>query len=413
MPSAPTAIIKDIVEHYFEEASFLWTQRDVAAKSTHYTLKDLVYLDGRLEAQIDGLRVAGEFGWEECEGGLNPEDSGTVFATSVMALESEDQEKIKAVIDISGKSRSGFRAVLSGLGWIDGKNFASVIKNLVRNKSRRHRRLGIAACGIRRVDPKSFLNQALNSSDLYLKARALRTVGELKRHDLLPMVQSELQNENHMCRFEAARTALLLGDQPALKILKPFIQTPSAFRLPAMEIVLRILDSQTSQVLLKAIAKDRGQLRDVLIGIGIAGDPVYIPMLLQQMESPEMARAAAESFSMITGVDLVDEGLEGTLPDGFEAGPNDDPEDEDVEMDPDENSPWPETSLVKKWWEQNHSNLSAGVRYLAGSPISPEQCVQILDTGSQRHRQAAALELALGQADAPYVNTRSPGHSQK
>lgn len=413
MPTAPTPIIEDIVEHYFEEASFLWTQRDVAAKSTHYTLKDLAYLDGRLEAQIDGLRVAGESGWEQCESGLNPEDPGTVFTTAVMAFESEDPEKIETVVEVSGKSRSGFRAVLSGLGWMGNKHFAAVIKDMVRHKSRRHRRLGIAACGIRRVDPKSFLHQALSSSDLYLKARALRTVGELKRQDLLSMVQSELQNENHMCRFEAARTALLLGDHPALQVLKQFIQVPSVFRQPAMEIVLRVMDSQTSQPLLKAIAKDRTQMRDVLIGIGIAGDPVYVPMLLQQMEAPEMARAAAESFSMITGVDLADAGLEGSWPEGFEIGPNDDPEDEDVEMDPDENTPWPETSLVKKWWEQNHSTLNAGVRYLAGSPVSPEQSVQILDTSSQRHRQAAALELALGQAETPYVNTRAPGYSQK
>lgn len=412
MSTIPTPIIEDIVENYFEEASFLWAQRDVAAKSTHYTLKDLAYLDGRLEAQIDGLRVAGEFGWEQCEGGLNPKDPGTVFTAAVLAFESEDQENIKTLVDVSGKSLPGFRAVLSALGWMDNKHFAAVIQDMVSHKSRRHRRLGIAACGIRRVDPKRFLNQALSSSDLYLKARALKTVGELKRHDLLSMVQDELQNENHLCRFEAARTGLLLGDSAALQVLKQFIQTPSEFRQPAMEIVLRVMDTQGSQPLLKAIAKDRAQMRDVLKGIGVAGDPVYVPMLLQQMDVPELARVAAESFSMITGVDLIEEGLEGSWPEGFETGPNDDPEDDDVEMDPDENIPWPETSLVRKWWEKNHSTLSAGVRHLAGSPITPEQCIQILDTGSQCHRQAAALELALGQADSPYVNTRAPGYSQ-
>lgn len=391
----------------------MWTQRDAAAKSANYTLRDLAYVDGRLEAQIDGLRVAGEFGWEKCSGGLNPEDPGTVFTTAVLAFESGDQEKIDTIVGISSKSRSGFRAALSGLGWIQSGSFASLIKGLVSNKSRRHRRLGIAACGIRRVDPKGYLKQALSSSDLYLKSRALRTVGELKRQDLLPIVQNELQNENHTCRFEAARTALLLGDKHALNTLKQFIQTPSDFRRAAMETVLRVMDTQTSQQLLKAIAKSPGQLRDALIGTGIAGDPVYVPMLLQQMERPELARIAADSFSVITGVNLVDEGLEGSWPEGFEIGPTDDPEDEEVEMDPDENLPWPETSLVKQWWKKNHSSIHAGTRYLAGSPVSPEQCIQILETGSQRHRQAAALELSLGQIDTPYFNTRSPGYSQQ
>lgn len=50
---------------------------------------------------------------------------------------------------------------------------------------------------------------------------------------------------------------------------------------------------------------------------------------------------------MITGVNLAEQGLEGTRPDGFEAGPNDDPDDENVETGPDENSPWPEPSLLR------------------------------------------------------------------
>ena len=37
---------------------------------------------------------------------------------------------------------------------------------------------------------------------------------------------------------------------------------------------------------------------------------------------------------MMTGVDLVDEALEGAWPEGFEAGPTEDPEDEDVDILP-------------------------------------------------------------------------------
>ena len=42
---------------------------------------------------------------------------------------------------------------------------------------------------------------------------------------------------------------------------------------------------------------------------------------------------------MITGVDIAYEDLEGAWPEGFVAGPTEDPEDENVAMDPDEDLP--------------------------------------------------------------------------
>ena len=53
-----------------------------------------------------------------------------------------------------------------------------------------------------------------------------------------------------------------------------------------------------------------------------------IPCVIEFMSSPEMARIAGESFSMITGLDLAYEDLEGEWPEGFEAGPTENPEDE-------------------------------------------------------------------------------------
>ncbi|MGI9500765.1 MAG: TIGR02270 family protein, partial [Geminicoccaceae bacterium] len=57
------AIIPHIVEQHAEEAAFLWLLRATAVKAPHYDLKDLARLDERVEAHIDGLRVAGEPGW--------------------------------------------------------------------------------------------------------------------------------------------------------------------------------------------------------------------------------------------------------------------------------------------------------------------------------------------------------------
>jgi uncharacterized protein (TIGR02270 family) len=227
--------------------------------------------------------------------------------------------------------------------------------------------------------------------------------------DLLPQLQNNFQHEDSACRFAATKSALLLGDQSALDILSAFVLTQSEYTMPAMQVALRLVDAQTARNWLKAQSKNPEQRRQMLTGTGITGEPAYVPMLIKQMRNPKTARVAGEAFSMITGVDLSRENLEGEWPEGFEAGPTDDPEDTDVELDPDENLSWPDAERVLQWWGQHGEAFPAGNRYLAGSPVSPMHCTHVLKKGYQRQRQAAALELALSQPDASYFNTRGPG----
>jgi len=412
MPLVNLPIIEPIVSLHFEEAAFLWTQRELITRSAGSSLADLVAADERLENHINGLRVSGDRGWTVCEEGLDPKDPGTLFVCAIMAFESGVMERIEKVVILSNESKPAFSAVLSGIGWMDTKRFNALIGNLVSTRSRRYRRLGIAACGIRRINPRGYLDQAVDSKDLFLKARALRAAGELKRLDLLPQVQANLQNEDVACRFEAARTACLLGDRSALGTLATFALSHSEFTLPALQVALRLADEQTAKNWLKAISKKPEQVRVMLTGVGYTGDPAYIPMLIMQMSKPELARVAGEAFSMITGVDFGHLNLAGKQPDGFVSGPNDNPDDTNVAMDPDENLVWPKAERVKLWWDQNNTRFPAGNRFLAGDQVSQLHCANLLRGGSLRVRQYAALELALSDPNEAYFNTVAPAQWQ-
>jgi uncharacterized protein (TIGR02270 family) len=145
----------------------------------------------------------------------------------------------------------------------------------------------------------------------------------------------------------------------------------------------------------------------------MTGDPAIMPWLIQMMEVPELARVAGESFTMITGVDIAYEDLEGEWPEGFEAGPTENPEDENVEMDSDEDLPWPEPELISEWWNKNKNNFRNGTRYLCGKPITEEQCQYVLRHGFQRQRAAAAIELAIMNPGQPLFEVRAPGFRQQ
>jgi len=112
-------------------------------------------------------------------------------------------------------------------------------------------------------------------------------------------------------------------------------------------------------------------------------------------------------------VDIAYEDLEGEWPEGFEAGPTENPEDEDVDMDPDEDLPWPEPELISDWWNKNKNNFRNGMRYLCGKPITEEQCQHVLRHGYQRQRATAAIELAMMNPGQPLFEVRAPGFRQQ
>ena len=164
---------------------------------------------------------------------------------------------------------------------------------------------------------------------------------------------------------------------------------------------------------LPTLAMLPGGKRLAIQGSGRFGDPSAMPQLLESMKDPQFARVAGEAFTFITGVDLDAEKLAGKKPEGFEAGPTDDPADENVAMDPDENLPWPDVEKVASWWEKNKGNFRPGQRLLLGKPIAIDWLREVLRTGKQRQRAAAALELALREPNKPLFEVRAPGFRQK
>ncbi len=173
------------------------------------------------------------------------------------------------------------------------------------------------------------------------------------------------------------------------------------------------MDNAGAQKWLKDQARHPDSLRYAVIGAGVIGDPVCIPWLIEQTEMPDHARAAGEAFTMITGVDIAYEDLEGEWPEGFEAGPTESPEDEDVEMDQDEDLPWPEPELIADWWNKNKGSFQSGTRYLLGKPISPEHLQHVLGHAYQRQRASAAFELAMMRPGQPLFEVRAPGFRQQ
>ena len=156
-----------------------------------------------------------------------------------------------------------------------------------------------------------------------------------------------------------------------------------------------------------------GSDRLLIQGSALIGDPATVPWLLERLRNDQTARAAGEAFTVITGADLARLDLDRPQPEGFESGPNDNPDDENVEMDPDESLPWPDAEKVEKWWAANAHRFQPGIRYFMGAPVTRQHCIDVLRNGYQRQRILAAHYLCLLDPGTPLFNTSAPAWRQE
>ncbi len=406
-------IIPEIIEQNADNAAFNWLLRDAAVNEPHYDLPDLADLDDRVEANIDGLRIAGDDGWEICAEAMALEEPGEIFTAGVLAFESLNPDRMDAMLAAVELDDELFRALVSAMGWMEYTDVTDPAYRLINAELGFLRHLGVSIFAIHRQDPGPPLFDCLNVDDPAVRARALKAVGELGRWDLLNSIQTYFVETDGKCRFYAAWAAALLGDASAVGMLRQIVETGSPYAPQACDLTARLMEPGDGFQWLKALFAEPEKQRLAVSGFGTLGDPSVIPLLIECMAVAKLARPAGEAFSMITGVDIAYEDLEGEWPEGFAAGPTEDPEDEDVAMDPDEDLPWPEPDLIAGWWHDNQKRFTNRNRYLVGKPISAEQCSKVLRDGFQRQRMAAALELALMNPAQPLFEVRSPGYRQQ
>ena len=398
---------RDLYDRAVVDAAFLWLLRSIVINQPHYTLADLSELEQRLDAQLDLLMSSQDIGWEACEAALELQQPGEAFTATVIALRSHDIEKIQTAIQSGLAGKQSVKGLISALGWLPAEIAQPWAKRLLNGKDMNHKFLGVAACSVRRDDPGEILTDILKREDcrqhLPLHARALRLVGELRRQDLMPALQANIGSKDSTVAFWANWSAILLGQGALVKNLHPFVLKPGPHQVRAIQLAFRVLPVEQGREWISALAKDPTNLRAVITATGVLGDPHAVNWLISRMADPKQARLAGEAFTLITGIDLEKHKLS-TPPTSNQ--PNDDAADHYVDLDEDENLPWPQADQIAALWRNHGQHFLVGRRYFLGKAITPEWLKNRFQESPQRQRHAAALELAL-LGDSPLLNTRA------
>lgn len=409
-----SGVVPVVLLQHFEDAALLHTTRTSLTRVPHVKLHHLRRFDDRLEAHLDGLAVAGDEVWPLADQALEGPTAGRVFVIAAGAIESRNATGLARLFALSEAMPELRSGLASAFGWLQAQQLRGVVVELIHAQDAFRRSVGIAALALHRVDPGLASGCGIEDEDATVRARAWRAAGELGKAELLPRALNALADDDPACRFWAAWSAVLLGGgEGGPAVLSDVARKPGPNRQRAFQLIIQTMDVATSHAWLKGLAPDPANLRWLLKGAGLVGDPMYVPWLIGHINNDRVARLAGEALSLITGLDLAWLDLERKPPENFESGPNDDPNDQNVEMDEDEGLPWPDQRLIQEWWNANSHRFQSGVRYFMGEPLNRENCLRVLKEGFQRQRIAAAFYLSLLNPGTPLFEWRAPAHRQE
>jgi uncharacterized protein (TIGR02270 family) len=408
------AIVPTVVQQHAEEAAILWQLRSAGARRANFSLMYLERFDQRLDAHLDGLAVAQANAWRFCEAALANPSAPVLFPASVRAIVDGDERRLDRLFALTSSVPESRPGLISAFGWCEPVALQGMVARLLSSDVPYKRMIGVAACGLHRVDAGLAARGFMRDADSALRARAFRAAGVLGNHELDSRCLAAIGDDDSDVRFWAAWSAVLLGNRgAALDVLAQTGASEGPNRARAFRLSLQAMPTAAADRMLKDLAADSRQLRWLIQGAGIVGDPAYVPWLIRQLENNETTRVAGEAFSLITGHDLALLDLERKPPADFEAGPNSDPADPKVDMDEDEGLPWPDPGRIQRWWDENGGQFMPGTRYFMGGPVTRQRCIEVLKNGYQWQRILAAHYLSLLNPGTPLFNTSAPAWRQQ
>jgi uncharacterized protein (TIGR02270 family) len=407
-------VVPVVIAQHVDDAVMLRNTRTTLVRAPHVPLRQLLHFDRRLEAHLAGIRNAGFSGDEYCAAILASPSVGAGFVAGIRAIEANDRTRLDQLFAAAEAVPALTRGLYSAFGWVSPEQLRGLVATLLESDLAFRRLAGLTACALHRVDSGLLARSQLLDTDSDIRSRALRSAGELGLVDATEACMRTLGSENKESALSSAWTMVLLGDRKkALDELATTSMVQKPHRAQAFRLSLQAMTVTTGHARLQSLRADPSQRRLLLEGSGIVGDPAYIPWLINQMTVHEMARLAGESFSLITGTDLAMLDLDGRPPENFESGPNDNPEDGNVDMDTDDGLPWPDVTKIDKWWVANSLRFPQGTRYFMGAPVTREHCIDVLKNGYQRQRILAAHYLCLLDPGTPLFNTSAPAWRQQ
>jgi hypothetical protein len=112
-------IVTDVVREHVELAAFQWAQRDTLAAEDLPDAEAIAFVDGRLAANLDALRIAGAAAWPFIIDAFETyPEKGELFVTAFHAIETGDTKRIEQAVCFARVADGGPRGLCGAFEWL-------------------------------------------------------------------------------------------------------------------------------------------------------------------------------------------------------------------------------------------------------------------------------------------------------
>jgi len=387
-------VIPDILEEHFEELEFLWGQRQEALQSPEYTLLELLELEERIEAHMQGLLVGGENTIPLIEEGLSQDDPQLAFAAAYallrLGIESAAQKVMEAFLQAEGTQLDGVGQALCH-GPID-----MVMGRLQEALSSAAAPVAASAAEAlafhKKLDPRTpRLAEFPQDENAQVRRAVWRLIMLVSTHGPLPpdissqLSESAMHDEDPTVRHEAMRAAAWTRQPWLLEHCRKLSNEPSPDNWDAI-LLLAIIGKPSDLDRILAVGKKAELGPQRFKALAAFGHPGVVETMLEGMESqdPLTAAAAGAAFTKITGADIESDKA-------VQVPPEDGSEPDEFEQEFLDEVTLPNPASARNHWQEVKGKFSSGTRWCCGFNLTQPADKEVLDQLDLESRWEACL----------------------
>lgn len=296
-----------LYEEHLDEAGFLYEQRARFREDPSLRCDDVIELEQRLEANLDGLFLGGELALKHCAALLDVEDPGSVFSVLALYCRQGAASQISELIErVAGEGDDLLLAAASEALCLElrPEDRALALQGLASLEPRTLALWG-RVIGFQRLpfgeQLRSALAHAPHAPHASASAVLVWALGELQHAPAAERLR-ELVGEPDPQLGAAA--AIALGKLQGALTARPAL---ASLEQPMAAIMQGTLGHDRLVALARAAGKSAPvEAVQAIAALGLEADPRSVPVLLELMAEQPLAAACAQALHMLTGASLLE-----------------------------------------------------------------------------------------------------------
>ncbi len=414
---AGSPVIRPLLMRHAQDAAFYWSQSDSSLCSPTVSITKLASFHSLLEANLDGLRVAGDAGMLMARRELDRWKShGDAFVYGVLSFEKYADSQFEPAWDLLDEhAESTVHGFSCAISWASRK---AVFARLEQWKAAAHS-LPLALSIIARRElalPTASPDVAryFDHESHWVRVAACHLAAELPAASARDFLLRALDDDDLDVQIAAADGLMAFGRDTRVKrrlvdIVRRCKPLAEEQRGLAKQIALARLD-RLARYLGHAVSYGDHEAQEVfemlpaelkMPFVAHHGDPAFVDDLIAQLATNGLSDAAFQAMHLITGIDLDDS--------EFLIRTTSTHDEDTVLQQHDSVRLQPDHGAITSWWNKNRAHFKSGTPWLVGSSaVNPDHVGRIFRSGTQLQRFAAQMHAFSHNISISRLDIRTP-----